>query len=191
MQGADSTTKTWHASVMFRSFGKARARPTGALVIIMASLGCKDESTSGIYRVPERTEVELQQALREVCQAAVAKKTPVLLEFSAPWCKDCRRLAEMKQLPELAGPLEAVPHLAINVGRFSRHEALLEAFTIKAIARWELLAPANCDETNGVEPWRWGRVASRTLEPLTGQPVDAAELGRWLSSRGSIPAAGP
>lgn len=134
-----------------------------------------------LYEVPELSPAQLSAALRERCERAQEKSQPVLLEFSAPWCEDCLRLAGMKKAPALAAALQSVQFLTVNVGDFDQHAELLRAFEVKAIARWQLLEPTDCS----VAPWQWKRLGSRTLEPETGQPVDTEQLAKWVSARSS------
>jgi thiol:disulfide interchange protein len=131
------------------------------------------------YDVPERSDAELMEQARQVCETAQTREQPVLLEFSAPWCSDCRVLARLEQKPELARSLAQYARLAINVGRFDRHPELLQSFGLRAIAYWVVVAPQDCAR----EPQSWPRVASRTLEPLTGTPVRSDELATWLDAR--------
>ena len=103
----------------------------------------------------------------------------LLLEFSAPWCSDCRALARLEKDPRLARSLAEYARLAINVGRFDRHPAMLQGFGVRAIAYWVVVAPHDCAS----DPQSWPRVASRTLEPETGTRVRSDELAAWLDDR--------
>jgi len=131
------------------------------------------------YDVPERTDLELLGATREACEAARAQSQPLLLEFTAAWCSDCRALDKLKQEPKLAQALARYRQLAINVGRFDRHPTLLQSFGVRAIAYWVIVAPRDCS----TPPYVWPRIASRTLEPATGTPVRSDELASWLDTQ--------
>ncbi len=144
-----------------------------------AARPARKKHRKNLYSVPELTPEALRVALEQRCQAAKAQGRPVLLEFSAGWCRDCLRLQSMKQLPALQKQLASVELLTVNVGDFDQHQSLLEAFGVKAIARWELLQPGECS----APPWQWARLGSRTLEPETGASVSAVELSQWLAVR--------
>jgi hypothetical protein len=132
------------------------------------------------YRVPERTPAELERELASTCVEARENDKLVLLEFSAPWCKDCVRLQSMKQEPRVVQALTAYRELSVNVGDFDQHPTLLQAFGVRAIAHWELLEPTDC----AAPPWRWRRLGHRTLEPETGKTrVTPEDLASWLEAR--------
>jgi hypothetical protein len=132
------------------------------------------------YRVPERTPAELERELARACSEARENGKLVLLELSAPWCKDCVRLQSMKQDPRVVQALTRYRELSVNVGEFDQHPTLLQAFGVRAIAHWELLEPTDC----AAPPWRWRRVGHRTLEPETGKTrVTPEDLASWLEAR--------
>lgn len=132
------------------------------------------------YRVPERTPAELERDLARTCVEARENEKLVLLEFSAPWCKDCMRLQSMKQDPRVVQALTGYRELSVNVGDFDQHPSLLQAFGVRAIAHWELLEPTDC----AAPPWRWRRLGHRTLEPETGKAkVTPEDLASWLEAR--------
>lgn len=127
-----------------------------------------------------RTPSELEGDLARACQEARKAGQLVLLEFSAPWCKDCVRLQAMKREPVLEQALLRYRELDVNVGDFDQHPSLLAAFNVRAIAHWELLAPTDCS----APPWLWRRLGHRTLEPETGKArVSAQDLVHWLEAR--------
>ena len=132
------------------------------------------------YVVPERTPTELERDLAQACAEAKSGRQHLLLEFSAPWCKDCVRLHAMKQEASVKQALLRYRQVTINVGDFDQHPALLAAFGVRAIARWELLEPTDCTSP----PWHWRRLGGRTLEPETGKErVGPEDLAAWLTAR--------
>lgn len=129
------------------------------------------------YSVPERSPAELHRELTGACEQARRSDQLVLLEFSAAWCKDCRRLSLMKSEPALAEELRRFREVVVNVGDFDRHAELLGRFGVRAIARWEVLEPGDCQRP----AWTWKRRGHRTLEPETGkEKVAPADLEQWL-----------
>ena len=126
----------------------------------------------------ERTDAELDTALKATCDAATASNKPVLLEFSAPWCGDCTRLKQLETQPPLASVLSRVERLTIDVGRFNRHTSLLSHFKVGAIAHWVVLAPTDCATPVTTWPVR----ASQTFEPAHGKegPRTAPAIAAWL-----------
>ena len=79
-----------------------------------------ENAALGGYTVPERSDDELSAALLDVCTEARDDAKPLLVEFSAPWCSDCRKLHQMKQDPALARELQRWATLTINVALFDR-----------------------------------------------------------------------
>lgn len=131
------------------------------------------------YTVPERTVAELATELRAACEE-VRGRARILLEFSAPWCRACARLEEMKAEPALARALGRTRTTRINVGHFDRHADLISAFGVRGLPHWELLEPGTCD----APAWSWRRLGQRTLEPVAGQQgATATELAAWLEAR--------
>lgn len=157
------------------------------LLVLVGALSCRENqkeepptkkpSRVALYSAVELTAEQLRDETALRCRLAKKLGQPVLLEFSAPWCEDCLRLQEMKKAPALSNALSSLQAVTVNVGDFDRHAKLIEAFGVKAIARWELLKPTDCDSP----PWKWGRLGSRTLEPETGQPVGPTQLAEWVS----------
>ncbi len=138
--------------------------------------------TERAYNIPERNETELAADLRAACVEAKIKGSPLLIEFSAPWCGDCRRLAQMKQEPNLSSALAKTPHYVVNIGHFDQHEALLNAFSVKSIAKWKVVSSEDC----GKPALEWRQLASRTLEPATGKSVvTSSDLVAWLEQKTS------
>ncbi len=134
------------------------------------------------------SDLELAAELARACEAARADDKPVLLEFSAPWCADCKRMADLSRAEPLATELASWHHLVVDVGRFERHDALREAFEVAAIATLVALGPP---ESCATPPTRWPRLASRLFEPATGAPATAESVRGWLvtarSSRNVTP----
>ncbi len=128
------------------------------------------------YAYPEYTETELAAELKKTCQKAQEKGQPLLIEFSAPWCSDCRKLNQMKKEPVLAQALSKQTHSVVNIGHFDRHEALLEHYRVKAIAQWSLVDSSQCEASAST----WRILKQRTLEPRSGKKVTPRELARWL-----------
>jgi thiol:disulfide interchange protein len=157
----------------------ARRAGLTALVSLGLLLTLPVRAAAPGYDVPERSDVELSEEARKACETSRTRKQPLLLEFTAAWCSDCRALAKLEKEPALARSLAEYARLAINVGRFDRHRALLQSFEVRAIAYWVVVAPQDCAR----EPQSWSRVASRTLEPLSGTPVRSDELATWLDAK--------
>ena len=131
-----------------------------------------------------RTDEELDAALRGACEAAKEKGQPLLLQFSAPWCVDCRRMRAMAAEAPLAPALAGWTSLIIDPGRFDRHEGLLQAFEVSRLATWVAVAPTDC----ALPATAWPRLAHGAFEPATGTPVTAEALVAWLdAARGNAP----
>lgn len=161
--------------------------------LAISSLACGDEpapraatqspATSAArpaYDVPFRTDVKLARDLGEVCEAALSQNRPLLLEFSAAWCGDCRKLGEMKKAAPLARELADWSSLTVNVGRFDRHNDMMAALDVESIAHWAILAPTDCAAPIG----SWPRRAQRTLEVSSGKArhLTPSDLAAWLKS---------
>ena len=139
-----------------------------------------EADSAPLYDVPELSPSQLDEALKSECNKAHAVGKPLLVEFSASWCGDCVRLAEMKREPALAQALKEVPMVSVNVGRFDQHESLLNAFGIKSIAHWQIVDTNQCRAP--VESW--DRRESRTLEPQSKKSeVTSRDLALWLKTR--------
>jgi thiol-disulfide isomerase/thioredoxin len=129
------------------------------------------------YWVP-RTDAELDAAFEATCRAAEASNRPVLLQFSAPWCIDCRRVKALSAEPVLAEELQRWETLVVDPGRMDRHVPLLQAFEVSAIATWVAVRPQDCR----LPAPSWTRLRQETFEPATGTPRTAEDLARWLAA---------
>ena len=169
---------------MDRPFTRHLVRLLGTGLLCL-STGCSDAGTDSgggsAYDVPLRTAVDLEREIAAVCREATRDAArPVLVEFSAAWCGDCRKLAGMKREPALARELARWPHLDVNVARFDRHRGLLDALGVESIAHWAILAPDDCSQPLAA----WPRIADRTLEVSSGaaRTLSAADLAAWLAA---------
>ena len=123
----------------------------------------------------ERSDVELDAALKAACERASARDALVLLEFSAEWCIDCKVVSRMK--PTLARELANWEWVTANVGRFDRHAALREAFAVGGIVTWVALEPSDCSAPVPA----WPRKRAGLLEPASGSgPKTPRDLEAWL-----------
>lgn len=123
----------------------------------------------------ERTDVELDDTLKEACTTATAESEPVLLAFSAPWCGDCKTVRTLEAISPLREELEGWTKVVVDVGRFDRHPELLEAFGVSSIAHWVALQP-NCGEP----VTRWKRLGTGVFEPSSKPDTTADALTDWL-----------
>lgn len=173
---------------------RSRSSTRFALALIVAlGLGfdltaCDDEANleaaSGgaeplAYDAQFRSDSELEAELAGLCERARRRDHPLLVEFSAAWCSDCRRLQEMKGHPALAAELRRWPSITVNVGRFDRHRPLLDALDVDSIAHWQVFAPDDC--ADGIADWP--SLARRTLEVSSGaaRSLSPADLAGWLT----------
>jgi thiol:disulfide interchange protein len=126
----------------------------------------------------QRSDRELDDALRATCERATAAGQPVLLAFSAPWCSDCNRVRQLEGEDPLHSELAGWQELVVDVGRFDRHTALLEHFGVEGIAHWVALRPESCV----VPVTRWRVLRSGRFEPASNAagPRTAADLAAWL-----------
>ena len=136
--------------------------------------------TPTAYDVPFRTDAELDQEIGRVCRDAIERDRPLLMEFSAAWCSDCRKLNEMKSESTLAAELSEWSSLTVNVGRFDRHTELMASLDIESIAHWAIFTPSDCRTPVSA----WPRHAARTLEVSSGaaRNLTPRDLAEWLSA---------
>ncbi|TNE91437.1 MAG: hypothetical protein EP330_05190 [Deltaproteobacteria bacterium] len=144
----------------------------------------KAEATPTAKKWIKRTDLELDAELKQVCSASVADGKPILLEFSADWCVDCRRLVELGKNEDVAAELDAFHHLTVDVGQWDRHKPLIEAFGVGMLAWWAVLAPEDCDAPVP----QWKRLKEGGFEPASsGAGARTAEdVLAWLrAARGA------
>lgn len=139
--------------------------------------------TAGVYDIQPVSEPQLARDITEVCQTASEHKQPVLIEFSAEWCPDCRALKKLFVAPPVAKAKSAFAHYTINVGQFDRHKTLLEAFAVHKIATLVTLSPPE-DCTLPLESW--SRTGADIFEPTKGG-VTVDSLSTWLSAQAHPP----
>ncbi len=152
------------------------------IILLILVSGCSLFGDQKTYEIPIKTSAALAQELSTACKSSVAKKQPMLIEFSAKWCGDCQKLSGMKSDTDLAAELKRWDFVVINVGQFDQHTELLEAYQVNAIANWSVVAPSDCEKAAA----GWAIQAQRTLEPKSGKPVTSAELASWLQNNRKI-----
>ena len=92
----------------------------------------------------ERSDAELERALRDACTVAVEKDQPVLLWFSAAWCGDCRRHLAHEKAGHMDAELAHWQRVVIEPGRFDRHKPLLETYGVSAVPYAVATRPTDC-----------------------------------------------
>lgn len=132
----------------------------------------------GEHHWVKRSDVELQTALMQVCEASTSDGKPVLLEFSAPWCIDCRALEALEPHPRMVEEYANWHRLRVDVGRFDRHADLLAAFDVKAIAHWTALRPDTCTQPAS----KWRSLGDKLVELNSGSAAAEGPEGllMWL-----------
>jgi thiol:disulfide interchange protein len=122
----------------------------------------------------ERTDAELSAKIERAMQCGRARGTRVLLEFTAPWCTDCREMARVEAQEPAQSVLAArFERVRVNVKRWDAHRGLVERYGIRAIAAYVALDP------------RTGAVlAQTTQEPITGTSgaITSERWAAWLRS---------
>lgn len=125
----------------------------------------------------ERSDAELDLAIEQACARAGESSRPLLLQFSASWCIDCKKIRALSKEQPLATELGRWESLVIDPGRFDRHKGLLDAFEVSRLATWVAVSPTDCQ----LPAPAWQRLAHSSFEPATGAAVSAAELTSWLA----------
>ena len=123
---------------------------------------------------PDVWQLRSDHVLRTEIQRALAnareRDTKVLLEFGADWCPDCNEVARLLGEAPAKDVAESDYEVVyIHVGRFDRHEDLLERYRVERIATLVVLS------NDG------RRVAPTTLEPISDRSgLTADALAQWL-----------
>ncbi len=126
---------------------------------------------------PERDDAEIESIAAELCRSLKPKQR-LLLEFSAPWCTDCRRLKQMERQEPLRRALARWARLEINVRDFEKNDRLLRAFSVRSIAHWVALQGGQCEKSLA----NWPRLDSRSVEPTTQGASTPDEIANWLDN---------
>jgi thiol:disulfide interchange protein len=145
----------------------------GALLLAACS-GEPERAPSGLDADPfaPMSEAALEARIREARRQARASGRRVLLDFVADWCEDCREVVRLSREEPARSVLEArYVVVYVEVGRFDRHRALIDAHGVDRIATLVVLDPESGE-----------RVAKTTLEPISGgeRGLTAAQLAAWL-----------
>lgn len=125
-------------------------------------------------RAPDVWRLRSDHVLRTDIQRALAtareRDTQVLLEFGADWCPDCNEVARLlAESPAKEVAESGYEVVYVHVGRFDRHEELLERYRVERIATLVVLS------NDG------RRVAQTTLEPISDRSGLTSEaLAQWL-----------
>lgn len=127
----------------------------------------------------ERDDPTLAAEVRAACERALATERPVLLVFSAPWCKDCQLVRRWSTEAPLRDELARWEVVVADVGRMDRHRVFTDAFGVNGIAWWVAMRPTSCEGA----PHRWHRLRDGLIEPATGGPALARPeaLSQWLA----------
>lgn len=108
--------------------------------------------------------------LRRGCARAGDEQRKLLVEFSAPWCKQCRALNERLEASDVSKALGEFEFLVLNVGGGHELDDLRRSLDARAIPSWTVLETRACDRP----PAEWVRVA-RTYPTKEPRP-----LAEWL-----------
>lgn len=150
--------------------------PPKANTITPPSAKVEKAALASGYDVPRRSDAEVRALLGAACKNAHGSDQPLLLEVGADWCSDCRLLHKMEREEPLASAITGFEQVTLNLGEDAQ-DWLRDAFGIKAIARWLVFRPTDCDAT--IETWK--PLASRVVEPASnGKVSNAGKLVSWL-----------
>jgi len=136
-----------------------------------AYIGCAKPIPPQLFWL-EQSEADVLDAISAAKRCASEHGRKLLLEFVAPWCKDCREMAKLDETPVVAEALQnRFERVRINVGEWDRHEALRRNFDVRALATYIVIDP----KTSKV-------LARTTLEPISkpGQRLNAEQWAGWL-----------
>jgi thiol:disulfide interchange protein len=138
------------------------------------SLACGPALEPPAEQWAERTDAELDAKIQRALQCGRARGTRVLLEFTAPWCADCREMGRIEaQEPAATVLAQRFERVRVNVKRWDAHRALIERHNIRAIAAYVVIDP----QTGAV-------LAQSTREPVTGNDgaLTSERWAAWLRS---------
>ncbi|HKY40562.1 MAG TPA: thioredoxin family protein [Polyangiaceae bacterium] len=122
----------------------------------------------------ETTESQVLEAISVAKACAAEKGRRLLLEFVAPWCKDCHEMARLDETSVVTEQLRSrFERVRINVGKWDRHEGLRTSYEVRALATYIVIDP----KTSRL-------LAKTTLEPITkpGKKLTAKDWAAWLAS---------
>ncbi|HBS03827.1 MAG TPA: hypothetical protein DEA96_02605 [Leptospiraceae bacterium] len=151
--------------------------------------GCKDSATemAASYGA-QRTDAELDEVLLQACMQSNRTDKPILLQFGADWCSDCRRVEALKQDSALKEELQNWVDIKVNVGQYDRHKDLIQGFSVTSISRWIALRPNPETRENGCNsnPGRWIVLQDTVLEPVSDAKSlkTSSEIVAWLRQAG-------
>jgi hypothetical protein len=114
------------------------------------------------------------EAISVAKECAAKNGRRLMLEFVAPWCKDCREMARLDETPIVAELLRTrFERVRINIGKWDRHEAVGRNYEVRALATYVVIDL----KTSKV-------LAKTTLEPITrkhGKKLTAEDWAAWLA----------